>query len=41
MQFRVKYGVQRFTVRGGTNVTCIALLLAVTHNLLRWAALTG
>jgi len=40
-QFRVKYGVQRFTVRGGTNVTCIALLVAVTHNLLRWAALTG
>ena len=40
-QFRVKYGVQRFTMRGGTNVTCIALLLAVTHNLLRWAALPG
>ena len=40
-QSRMKYGVQRFTVRGVTNVTCIALLLAVTHNLLRWAALTG
>ena len=40
-QFRVKYGVQRFTVRGVTRVTCIALLLAVTHNLLRWTALTG
>ena len=40
-QFRVKYGVQRFTMRGGTNVTCIALFLAVTHNLLRWAALPG
>ena len=39
-QSRMKYGVQRFTVRGVTNVTCIALLLAVTHNLLRWAALT-
>ena len=40
-QFRVKYGVQRFTVRGVTNVTAVALLVAVTHNLLRWAALTG
>ena len=40
-QSRMKYGVQRFTVRGVTNVTCIALLLAVTHNLLRWAALIG
>ena len=40
-QVRVKYGVQRFTVRGVTKITCTALLLAVTHNLLRWAALTG
>ena len=40
-QTRVKYGVQRFTVRGVTKVTSIALLLVITHNLLRWAALTG
>ncbi len=40
-QCRVKYGVQRFTVRGVTKVTTIALLLAITHNLLRWAALSG
>ena len=40
-QTRVKYGVQRFTVRGVAKVTSIALLLAITHNLLRWAALTG
>jgi len=40
-QSRVKYGAQRFTVRGVTKVTSIALLLAVTHNLLRWATLTG
>ena len=40
-QSRMKYGVQRFTVRGVTNVTAVALLLALTHNLLRWAALTG
>ncbi len=39
-QSRMKYGLQRFTVRGVTKVTCIALLLAVTHNLLRWTALT-
>ena len=40
-QSRVKYGAQRFTVRGVTKVTGIALLLAITHNLLRWVALTG
>ena len=40
-QPRVKYGVQRFTVRGVAKVISIALLLAITHNLLRWAALTG
>ena len=38
---REKYGVQRFKVRGLAKVTCAALLMAVTHNLLRWAALTG
>ena len=40
-QARMKYGMQRFTVRGVTKATSIALLLAVTHNLLRWAALTA
>ena len=40
-QTRVKYGVQRFTMRGVAKVISIALLLAITHNLLRWAALTG
>ena len=40
-QAREKYGAQRFKVRGVTKVTGIALLLAITHNLLRWAALTG
>jgi transposase len=40
-QSRVKYGAQRFNVRGVTKVTGIVLLLAITHNLLRWAALTG
>ena len=40
-QCRVKYGAQRFAVRGVTKVTTIALILAITHNLLRWAALPG
>jgi hypothetical protein len=40
-QTRMKYGVQRFTVRGVTKVTSIALLVAITHNLWRWAALTA
>ena len=40
-QSRMKYGAQRFTVRGMTKVIGIALLLAITHNLLRWAALTA
>ena len=38
---RERHGVQRFKVRGVAKVTGIALLLAITHNLLRWAALTG
>lgn len=40
-QAREKYGAQRFNVRGLTKATGIAVLLAITHNLLRWAALTG
>ncbi len=38
---REKYGVQRFKVRGLAKVTCLALLMAVTHNLLRWSTLGG
>lgn len=38
---RERYGVRRFTVRGVAQVTCIALLVAITHNLLRWITLTG
>ena len=38
---RERHGVERFKVRGVAKVTGIALLLAITHNLLRWAALTG
>ena len=40
-QAREKYGVRRFTVRGVAKATRVALLMAVSHNLLRWAALTG
>ena len=41
---RERHGVQRFKVQGVTEVTCLALLVRrrrITHNLLRWAALTG
>ncbi|MBI2918438.1 MAG: transposase [Chloroflexi bacterium] len=31
-------GVSQFTVRGGAKVTAVMLLIAVTHNLLRWLA---
>ena len=33
------HGVGQFTVRGVAKVTTVMLLVAVTHNLLRWAAL--
>lgn len=38
-QWRARHGLQRFTVRGLERVTSVVLLLAVTHNLPRWAAL--
>jgi hypothetical protein len=40
-QGREKYGMQRFKVRSVAKVTCIALLMAITHDLLRWMALSG
>jgi transposase len=40
-QLRLRHGLQRFTVRGLTKVTSVMLLLAVTHNLLRFLALTA
>lgn len=36
-----QHGVSRFTVRGLVKVTTVMLLVAVAHNLLRWAALVG
>ena len=39
-QLRVRHGLQRFTVGGLDRVTNVVLLLAVTHNLLRYLALT-
>ena len=36
-----QHGVSRFTVRGLAKVTSVMLLVAVGHNLLRWAALFG
>jgi hypothetical protein len=40
-QLRLRHGLQRFTVRGLAKVTSVMLLLAVTHNLLRFLALTA
>ncbi len=36
-----QHGLYQFVVRGLTKVTCVALWLAITHNLLRWIALTN
>ncbi len=36
-----QHGVSQFTVRGLAKVTTVMLLVAVAHNLLRWAALAG
>jgi hypothetical protein len=38
-QARARHNLRQFTVRGLEQVTAIVLLLAVTHNLLRWWAL--
>ena len=40
-QAREKYGMQHFKVRSVAKVTCMALLMAITHDLLRWIALSG
>lgn len=40
-QLRTRHSLQRFTVRGVDRVTSVVLLLAVTHNLLRYLALTA
>jgi transposase len=40
-QARGRYGLHQFTVRGVERVTSVVLLLAVTHNLLRYLALTA
>ena len=38
---RAKYGLQQFRVRGLSNVISVVLLVVITHNLMRWAALSG
>ncbi len=40
-QLRLRHGLQRFSVRGVERVTSVMLLLAVTHNLLRFLSLTA
>lgn len=39
-QFRQRHDVTQFTVRGIARVTCVMLLVAITHDLLRWNALS-
>ena len=34
-----QHGVSQFTVRGLAKVTTVMLLVAVAHNLMRWAAM--
>ena len=36
-----QHGVSQFTVRGLAKVTTVMLMVAVAHNILRWAALSG
>ena len=38
-QFRERYGVHRFLVRGLAKATCLMLLVAIAHNVMRWIAL--
>jgi transposase len=40
-QLRVRYGVTQLPVRGRAKVLTVLLLVAVTHNLSRWIALTA
>jgi len=40
-KWRVVHGLQQFPVRGTAKALCVALLIAVAHNLLRWLALTA
>lgn len=35
-----QHGLYQFVVRGLTKVTCVALWMAISHNLLRWIALS-
>ena len=35
-QARSRYGVQQVRLRGQTKVRCVALWVAITHNLLIW-----
>ena len=37
---RTRYGLQQFTVRGLSKVLSVALIMTITHNLLRWISLS-
>ena len=38
---RSRYGLRRFTVRGLPKVSCVTLLVVLTHNLWRWMSLNN
>jgi hypothetical protein len=38
---RSRYGLRHFTVRGLPKVSCVTLLMALTHNLCRWMSLNN
>ena len=40
-QFRSRHALYQFVVRGLAKVTCVVLWTVITHNLLRWIALSG
>ena len=40
-QARCRHGLYQFVVRGLAKVTCVALWMVITHNLLRWITLRG
>ncbi len=39
-QFRERYGLRQLLVRGLPKVTCLMLLVAIAHDLMRWIALS-
>jgi IS5 family transposase len=40
-QIRERYGLRRFALRGLAKQLMVVLMVAITHNLLRWMALAS